>query len=268
MKVCWNLTNACNENCIYCFRELREKPRSLEDNIAILNKLKTIGVTRITFAGGEPLLYKDIKILMAYSKSLGIKNNLITNGSLLNKNNIEETLKNVDKITFSIDSSSAYVNDSIGRGKKHYEHIKEILPFIKVYYPEIEIEVNTVASRLTLSEIDFMFEAIGTELCFYGIKKWKISRFSPLRGYAKERQGILSLTDDTFKRIKDKYDGVSALFDISVRDLDAVDENLIVSPSGSIKKSVNSHEEILVDNILTNNSSEITKKLVLGGYHV
>ena len=64
MKLCWNLTALCNENCVYCFRELLEKPLDLEDNLTILKKLKAIGTTSITFAGGEPLLYPGVDILM------------------------------------------------------------------------------------------------------------------------------------------------------------------------------------------------------------
>ena len=48
MKVCWNLTNLCNEDCIYCFSELAETARPLEDNIDVINKLTGIGATRLT----------------------------------------------------------------------------------------------------------------------------------------------------------------------------------------------------------------------------
>ena len=106
MKVCWNLTNICNEDCVFCFRDLVEPAISLEDNMNILNKLASLGVSSITYAGGEPLLYKGIKDLLSYSRYLGIKNNLITNGSLLNKDNLSEYLCNVDKLTFSTFLSS------------------------------------------------------------------------------------------------------------------------------------------------------------------
>lgn len=91
MKGCWNLTNLCNEECYFCFRELQERARAVEDNIVILNKLKNIGFTEITYAGGEPLIYSGLRVLLKYARSLGIKNNLITNGKNL-------TLENIDSI--------------------------------------------------------------------------------------------------------------------------------------------------------------------------
>ena len=266
MKVCWNLTNLCNEDCVYCFRELAESARSLADNITIINKLNAIGVTRITYAGGEPLLYPGLVDLMKYSKSFGIKNNLITNGKNLTKDNLEHYLKYVDKLTFSIDSPSDYVNESSGRGKEHYLHIKELLPYIKEKFPNIRLEINTVATNTNLKEIDFMFQAIGSELCFYGIKRWKISRFCPLRGYAKQRKNLLSVPDQVFESIKDKYDGIKGVFDVSVRDFDAIDDNLVISPRGSLKCSSDGEEEVLVEDIINTSAMTLAKKI--GGRHV
>ena len=268
MKVCWNLTNLCNENCFYCFRELQEKQKTLEDNIAIINKLKNLGVTRITYAGGEPLIYNGIEQLLAYSHELGIENALITNGKKLTIDNLDTYLKYVDKITFSIDSPSPYVNRATGRGIDHYKHIKELLPYIKEKYPNIILEINTVATKENLNELDYMFEAIGSEIALYGLKKWKISRFCPLRGYAKERQGILNITEQEFLDIEKKYDGAIAPFEISVRNTDSIDENLIISPAGSLKKSNNNEELVIIDDIIKTSQVSIRKTLSLGGYYV
>lgn len=265
MKVCWNLTNLCNENCLYCFRDLYERALSLSDNLAIVRKLKNAGVTSITYAGGEPLIYKELKDLLMYAKSLGIKNNLITNGSLLNEGNLDDYLPYVEKITFSIDSPSEYVNDKIGRGKKHYEHIKNLIPIIHRKYPNLILEINSVVTQPTYSEIDYMFEALGREISFKGVRKWKISRFCPLRGYAKERDKIFGLNDQQFLEVKRKYDGGKAEFEISVRDFGEIYSNNIVSPKGSLKRSENHVENTIVESILTTSATDIRKKLIMGG---
>lgn len=268
MKVCWNLTNICNENCFYCFRELYEKAKPLDDNVKIINKLKNIGVDKITYAGGEPLLYKGLEELLKYSNDLGIENRIITNGKCLNKDNLNKYLPYLSKITFSIDSPSEYVNSQSGRGVDHYKHIKSLLPYIKDNYPNVVLEVNTVATKDNLGEIDFMFEALGSEISFYGLKKWKISRFCPLRGYAKERKDILSLTEEEFLDIENKYKDIKKPFEVSVRNLDSIDRNIVISPNGSIKKSSNSEELLIEKNILESTDEELVKKLSLGGSHV
>lgn len=265
MKVCWNLTNLCNENCLYCFRDLYERALSLSDNLAVVRKLKNVGVTSITYAGGEPLIYKDLKDLLLYAQSLGIENNLITNGMLLREDNLDDYLPYVEKITFSIDSPSEYVNGKIGRGKEHYEHIKNLIPIIHERYPNLILEINSVATQPTLNEIDYMFEALGREISFRGVSKWKISRFCPLRGYAKERDKIFGLNDQQFLEIKRRYDGGKAEFEISVRDFGEIYSNNIISPKGSLKRSENHVENTLVESILTTPATDIRKKLIIGG---
>lgn len=268
MKVCWNLTNLCNEDCLYCFRDLFERPLLLSDNLVVLRKLARAGVNGITYAGGEPFLYCELKDLLIYAKNLGIKNNIITNGTLLNEGNLDDYLPYVEKITFSIDSPSPYVNSSIGRGKDHYEHIKNLIPLIHERYPNIILEINSVVTKTMKDEVDYMFEAIGRERQFRSVTKWKISRFCPLRGFAKERDRLFGLTNEQFNEIKQKYDGGQANFAISVRDFDEIYSNYIVSPKGSLKISENNEEITLIDSILTTSTTEIQKKLLIGGKHV
>ncbi len=268
MQVCWNLTNLCNRDCVYCFRELNERQLKLHQNLSVIDKLNSMGGERITYCGGEPLLYPNLIELMKYSKCLGMTNNLITNGSLLTEKNLDSYLLYVDKITFSIDSPSDYVNQATGRGKHYYEHIKGLLPIIHERYPDLVIEINSVVTRESIKEVDYMFETIAGELSFYGIKKWKISRFCPLRGRAKERENLFSLPDRVFDAIKNKYDGQKAMFEISVRDYSDINENIIVSPKGALKSSQGTEETLIVDSILDTPVDEITKALRLGGYHV
>lgn len=269
MKLCWNLTTLCNENCIYCFRELQEKQLDLKTNIGILRKLKALGTTSITFAGGEPLLYPGLDVLMQECNNLGIKANLITNGSLLNRDNLDKYLSSITKLTFSIDSPNRFMNEASGRGIHHYEHIKKLLPYINEKYPNIILEVNTVVTYDNSDEIDFMFEALGSEISFYGLKKWKISRFCPLRGYAKERKNLLSVSDSVFESIKNEYSNKSDFFEIQVRDLDAVEENIILSPSGNIKMAANSEERTIVASLDRKNVKEIRMLLRKdGGFYV
>lgn len=268
MKVCWNLTNLCNEDCLYCFRELFERPLPLSDNLVILRKLRTVGVEGITYAGGEPFIYKELKDLLSNAYRLGVRNNIITNGTLLNEDNLDDYLPYVEKITFSIDSPSPYVNRDIGRGKDHYEHIKRLIPIIHERYPNIILEINSVVTRTMKDEVDYMFEAIGREKSFRGVTKWKISRFCPLRGYAKERDRLFGLTNEQFNEIKQKYDGGKANFEISVRDFGEIYDNKIVSPQGSLRICRNNEEITLVDSLLTTSTTEIQKKLSMGVKYV
>ncbi len=265
-KVCWNLTNVCNEECVFCFRELLESPRNLEDNLVIMDKLKEMGVKKITFAGGEPLRYPDLLDLLAYAKSLGIKVSLITNGALLNEDNIRDILGFVDKLTFSIDSSVAYQNKEIGRGEKHYDHIIDIMPIIRYFYPKLTIEINTVAFRNNYEQLDFLYDDILTDFTRYHLSKWKISRFCPLRGRAKDNELKYSLSDEEFDRIKNTYEGNNTYFDVSVRDTDQINANIIVSPHGSLKIARDNKEYTIIEDLYSYQTK--TDLTVRGEKHV
>lgn len=60
-RICWNITNVCNDDCEFCFRDNLSQPLSLESNIKIVNKIIDGGIQHIAFSGGEPLLYDGIR---------------------------------------------------------------------------------------------------------------------------------------------------------------------------------------------------------------
>ena len=251
-SVCWNLTNICNRSCMYCFRELEEGAQDLDTNLGILDTLARMGIKRITFSGGEPLCYPYLQELIDAAHERGISCYLVTNGSLLNEDNIPTLLKNIDKVSFSCDSSRAYVNDKIGRGEDSYENVKNVISVIRKYFPKekLLIDINSVITydeTHQYKELDYMLDAIRSDLLSFNINKWKIIRFYPLRGKAKMMANELSIPDDEFIEIKGVYETNTPSIKVDVRDIKEIDANLIISPQGLLKKSKNCVEEVIVD---------------------
>lgn len=74
------LGSKCNMNCAYCHRVASEKERV--DTGALISCIRERGYDRVSFFGGEPLLYMDaIKTLVAALPN--VRWRLITNGTLL-----------------------------------------------------------------------------------------------------------------------------------------------------------------------------------------
>lgn len=73
--------------CKFCYatfddvKVTAQMPMSTTANI--LDKLKSAGLQKITFAGGEPMLYKHIEDAIIYSKEIGLTTSIITNGSFI-----------------------------------------------------------------------------------------------------------------------------------------------------------------------------------------
>lgn len=176
-EICWNITARCNQNCKYCHRFLNIMDLTYDKNLNILNNLKNSGITSITWTGGEALLLNGIDDLLKISYEKGIKNKIITNGKLLTRERIDKIYKYLDSITLSIDSINNDINDSLGRGRNHFEEIKEILDYIKEKKYDVKIRINSVVCKNNIGD----FKDLTNFLNNYDIYSWRIFKFMPLR---------------------------------------------------------------------------------------
>lgn len=176
-EICWNITARCNQNCKYCHRFLNINDLTYDENLNILNNLENSGITSITWTGGEALLLKGIDDLLKISYEKGIKNKIITNGKLLTKERIDKIYKYLDSITLSIDSVDDNINDSLGRGKKHFTEIKEILDYIKEKKYDVKIRINSVICKNNINKFSDLIYFLND----YNIYSWRIFKFMPLR---------------------------------------------------------------------------------------
>lgn len=263
--VCWNITTKCNKKCVYCFRELFESDRTLEDNIKILHKLKEAGVNRITFSGGEPLSYNGIYELAAESNRLGIETFIVTNGDYVNENNIELICDLFKRITFSCDSPSSYVNQESGRGVDNYEHILYLCNLIKAKRPGHIVQINSVVTRANYGEQEYMLAAMRDELSLAGVSRIKFFQFYPIRGYSKQRRNLLSITDEQFDALRQQQSCRQEFFDVTFKDIKFLDRDCVVSPKGALKESENYEDKTLIEDI-TKVSSEELQSAIDGHY--
>ena len=180
-EICWNITARCNQNCKYCHRFLNINDLTFEENINILNNLEDSGVTSITWTGGEALLLKGIDDLLKVSYEKGIKNKIITNGKLLTPKRIDKIYKYLDSITLSIDSVSDNINDSLGRGKNHFQEVKKILDYISEKKYDVKIRINSVVCKNNINS----FGDLTSFLNNYNIYSWRVFKFMPLREKAR-----------------------------------------------------------------------------------
>ena len=83
-NVCWRLTTKCNRECDFCLSDSSPK-RILGkiDYVVILHRLKNLGVTKITYAGGEPFIHPQLESIALLGKELGFNQVVTTNGDFL-----------------------------------------------------------------------------------------------------------------------------------------------------------------------------------------
>lgn len=209
-SVCWNITEKCNESCEFCYRTIVQD-LSLEDNKAIADKLIEHGVEKITFAGGEPLLYKGLFELAEYikQKDPNILLSLTTNGLLIGLDTYFNILKYFDWITFDLESVSSEYHEKVGRGKNH---LRKNLENLAMFNDRINIKINTVATKQNIKEIPLIWEIIQR----FNIKRWKIFRYYPITFKAKANEDIFSVSDEEYDKLCNQIELLTAFKDVQV----------------------------------------------------
>ncbi|MDD5730113.1 MAG: radical SAM protein [Candidatus Omnitrophica bacterium] len=85
--VVWNSTKRCNLSCVHCYADSSRNryPGELSTGEAkeMLKDIAGMKAPVVLFSGGEPLTRPDIFELIAFSKSLGLRAVLSTNGTLI-----------------------------------------------------------------------------------------------------------------------------------------------------------------------------------------
>lgn len=118
-QVVWDITYACNLRCKHCYATAgKPLPDELttEEALSIIDKLDRLGVTIISFSGGEPLVRKDIFELTSYAAEKGIYVAIATNGTLID----EETAKKMKE------NGISYVQISLDGKKETHEAFRGI----------------------------------------------------------------------------------------------------------------------------------------------
>lgn len=85
--VAWTTTRMCNLHCLHCYSDSFDRSYTgeltTEEARAMLRDMAAFGVPVIVLSGGEPLYREDIFKLAGYARSLNIRINLSTNGTLI-----------------------------------------------------------------------------------------------------------------------------------------------------------------------------------------
>jgi len=148
----------CNYSCVYC--ELGETTNRLnerrsffpkEDILNDVNRALSSGIEidHITFAGdGEPTLCSDLGWLIDKIKKItDIPVVVITNGSLLNREDVREDLMDADIVIPSLDAADVETFKRINRpcrGLEIDEIIEGLVEFNRLYKGTLYIEVMLV----------------------------------------------------------------------------------------------------------------------------
>lgn len=115
------ISGACNHRCVFCAVDYMEyQPVMLDADILIKNLeiMGKKGVKSIIYAGeGEPMLHPDAPKIINKTKSAGIDVAVSTNGVLFTKSKIDECLRSLTWVRYSIAGASDETYEKIHQCK-------------------------------------------------------------------------------------------------------------------------------------------------------
>lgn len=150
------LTNECNMRCPHCYMFAGEKMAeelTFEEICSIIKQFAETGGREITFSGGEIAMRRDLFDIVQYSHNLGVKNKLLTNGTLWTSKTIDSFAPLVSKVQVSIDGFDEKENSKI-RGRNSFSiALNTVDMFIKAGVP-VDIAITPPLDDTLESKID------------------------------------------------------------------------------------------------------------------
>ena len=238
--VCWNITSKCNEKCEFCYRLICDKENTYEQNKKILDILVNLKIDRITWTGGECLLYPYLFDLMKEAHNKNIKNNIITNGKALTPTIIDKIEEYTDYITFSIDTLDEAVNNCLGRGKEHGKHIIELLNYLKD--KKIKVKLNSIVTQKNIDTIKEVIDIVK----HYKIQRWKLFKFISLRGKSVENKNAFHIENEQYKKLINEIrkEQISCPI-VECKETDIENNYLLIDPIGNFIITVDGKDKII-----------------------
>lgn len=154
------LTYACPLQCPYCSNPVDfahyKHELTTDDWLRVFSEARQMGAVQLGFSGGEPLIRKDLSILVKHARELGFYSNLITSAYNLAEDRIVELKQaGLDHIQISIQASSEELSDYLA-GTHSHAHKREVAKLVKKQgYPMV---LNVVIHRKNIQQVQDIIE--------------------------------------------------------------------------------------------------------------
>lgn len=171
--VVWNITRACNLNCVHCYAHATERASERElstgEAITVLDDLAQFGVPVVLFSGGEPMVRPDLIDLASNAVKKGMRAVISTNGTLITKEKAKELKKiGLSYVGVSLDGMEE-VNDRFRKKKGAFKAaMKGIKNCLEV---GLKVGLRFTISKLNKDQVEPVFDLLEEmnipRACFY-----------------------------------------------------------------------------------------------------
>ncbi len=261
------LTDRCNLRCVYCMPEdktynsdIINDTLSFDDYKFIIKGLSQVGINKIDFTGGEPLLYPQLVDLIRYAKyECNIDDlSITTNGIGLHEIAYELKKSGLSSVNISLDSLKSYKYKAITRGANLNDVLKSINRCLDV---GIKVNINCVIIKtFNDDEIYDFIDMINyypvdvrfIELLPFGESEYLYENgYFNLTNFINKTDLLYKIQDEdklNIKLYKAKYSKgrVGIITNVSSN----ICNRIIITPYGNVKLEVHSNKEVDIKHYL------------------
>jgi len=209
-----HLVKHCPMACNFCYARFDDVIRDTkvsklglptEQARAVVTELAKLGFEKINFAGGEPLLRKDLPELIRYAKSLGLVTSIISNGQLITADWIKSVYGHLDQIGISVDSALPSRRVQMGRAinGKPLTNDDYLDRATLIRLANISLKINSV---LTAQNFDEDMNAFIQELA---PQRWKVFQALQVAGQNDLDAAFIRCPDEAFKVFQRRHTHLS-----------------------------------------------------------
>jgi MoaA/NifB/PqqE/SkfB family radical SAM enzyme len=196
------LTNACPQNCEYCYNKQRAgEPMDTDTILQVVDDLKRMGVVWLGFTGGEPLLNRDLVEITRHAAD-GCALKLFTTGCGLTPRLAESLAEaGIFSVSVSVDHWEAASHDA---GRRHAGAFRAALDAVAMFeqVPGLHVGVSSVLSPAMIHNGDVarllsFFAGLGVDEAWLSEVKPTIEAFwhDELVITEQERLALVALQD-------------------------------------------------------------------------
>lgn len=242
--VSFHIVKPCNMKCKFCyatFDDMHIQQMKKEDAFIAIEKLISAGVQKITFAGGEPMLYRHIDDCILFAKSLGATTSIVTNGSLLTSSWLLKMKSHLDWIGISIDSLKPETNALIGRTTKSSPLYYRLCSSINnIGY---KLKINTVVNKYNhLEDLNYFLNEVQPS-------RWKVFQTLKVDGQNDKQFADIKCTQKQFNSFIERHSEQTSMV---AENNDAMTGSyLLIDPQGRLfenSKGKHTYSDSIINN--------------------
>ena len=204
-SVNFHLWEPCNMRCRFCFATFQDVKREMnlpkghlpeKDCISVIDRIAEYGFEKINFVGGEPTLCPWLPSLIAQAKGYGMVTSIVTNGSIITDQWLDDLNGSLDWIGLSIDTVDPEKLIHLGRAirGKIPITVEEYFNTIRaIKQCGIRLKINTVVTSVTWEEDFTPFIQLAKP------ERWKLLQALRVNGQNDAQIDDLVITNKQFE---------------------------------------------------------------------